>query len=359
MDRMHLCFFLLIIPTSSNGAALTGRSHGVSFLARIPGQDQGPPQDGDISVVTDRNILLTDEDLHLDVSEPVVAFRGRSSCSWVRRICVEAELGPRSNPGGPLLPNLSLILVTLGLYSPSFRASLIAYYLVLMFRELITLRGKSIGYFHECSHGLRGEVVVLNERELLIQDFHYRGDAPAAWFHATRRGSPPHVHFYDESSSLTLPFPGTSCHNRLRNIVYTGQTLILILPVSIKELQTIGVFCYKYCHNFGHLVIPPNLEVEPAPDDLKVPLCPRPRYPFCSAVNEAAGCHKHISGRPTRVEARKLMRREGIDWNYAFNSSSEDMEDPTSVAACQFLPNAIAIVIMISFVTLVLLKIIE
>ncbi len=80
---------------------------------------------------------------------------------------------------------------------------------------------------------------------------------------------------------VTLPYPNQNC-GRLRR-PSSGTNITLILPRSIKDFETIGVFCYQYCHNFGHVHIPKDLIVGEAPADLL-------ETSECSKENNNNGC---------------------------------------------------------------------
>ncbi|ODM90401.1 Protein Skeletor, isoforms D/E, partial [Orchesella cincta] len=151
--------------------------------------------------------------------------------------------------------------------------------------------GKSLGQLPTCGHALKGEVFVKNEREVIIKGFHYDGSGPAAWFHAMKKGAMGGIYTAGDWY-YTLPFPGGSC-DRVKGEVYTGnKDITLILPVSIKELETIGMLCYQYCHNFGHVSIPHDLDVPAAPADLpETKVCPKPDYD---------ACHSKGGAKPTR-----------------------------------------------------------
>lgn len=81
---------------------------------------------------------------------------------------------------------------------------------------------------------------------------------------------------------VTLPYPDASCNRLKVGKRYTDENITLTLPRSIKDFETIGIYCYQYCHNFGHIVIPADLTVPPAPSDLlETNACPKPDYKGC------------------------------------------------------------------------------
>ncbi|ODM90402.1 Protein Skeletor, isoforms D/E [Orchesella cincta] len=139
----------------------------------------------------------------------------------------------------------------------------------------------SLGTLPNCAHKLGGEVFVKNEREVIIKGFHYDGKGPAAWFHAMRRGTTGGIYNSDDSYFYTLPDNHGSCFN-VNGYPFIGEDITLILPVSIKELETIGMLCYRFCQNFGYVNVPHDLDVPAAPDDLpETKVCPKPHFDAC------------------------------------------------------------------------------
>lgn len=138
-----------------------------------------------------------------------------------------------------------------------------------------------IGSFYRCAHGLRGKVFAKNDREIVIREFHYDGKGPSAWFHAQIRGSKG-IYTSDPDMYVTVPYPNATCDRLKPGRSYKNEVVTVILPQSIKEFETFGVFCYEYCHNFGHVIIPSDLSVPTAPSDLlQVKGCPKPKYREC------------------------------------------------------------------------------
>ncbi|CAL8103499.1 unnamed protein product [Orchesella dallaii] len=149
--------------------------------------------------------------------------------------------------------------------------------------------GTKIGSLYQCAHDLRGEVFVKNDREILIRGLNYDGKGPAAWFHGQKLNSTG-VYTSDKDNFMTLPYPGDSCDRLKPGKAYKDEDVTLILPVSIKQFETIGVFCYQYCHNFGHIRIPKDLNVPAAPSSLQiVQECQKPSYKGCSLSDTRNG----------------------------------------------------------------------
>lgn len=146
----------------------------------------------------------------------------------------------------------------------------------------VVAQGQEIGSLYQCAHGLRGKVFVKNEREIIIQGFNYDGKGPAAWFHGQLKGSQG-IYTSDPTMYETLPYPNGTCDRLKPGRSYADEDITLILPQSIKDFETIGVFCYQYCHNFGHIRIPSDLNVPAAPITLQlVNNCGKPNYDTCS-----------------------------------------------------------------------------
>ena len=161
-----------------------------------------------------------------------------------------------------------------------FNVSVVLFALALVFGtsadDLIPL-----GSVYECAHDFKGEVFVKNDREIIIKGFHYDGRGPAAWFHGQLKGSKG-VYTSDPDKYMTLPYPDGTCDRLQVGRRYRNKEITLILPVSIKKFQTIGILCYQYCHNFGHVIIPEDLKVPAAPAWLPLPKeCPKPKYRAC------------------------------------------------------------------------------
>ncbi|CAL8075816.1 unnamed protein product [Orchesella dallaii] len=153
--------------------------------------------------------------------------------------------------------------------------------------------GVLIGDLFECAHALKGKVFAKNDREIVIQGFHYDGAGPAAWFHAMRKGIKGGVHTSEPSYYYTLPYPDGNCAPLIGDqFKAEGTEITLFLPVSIKELETIGMYCYKFCHNFGHVEIPKDLEVPAGPENLvEIKLCPdpNPKYGYGPCFSKGRG----------------------------------------------------------------------
>ncbi|ODN04427.1 Protein Skeletor, isoforms B/C [Orchesella cincta] len=88
--------------------------------------------------------------------------------------------------------------------------------------------------------------------------------------------------YTSDSNFVTLPYPDDSCDRLKPGKRYTDEDVTLILPMSINLFETIGIFCYQYCHNFGHIRIPNDLNVPAAPSSLlAVGNCTKPNYGAC------------------------------------------------------------------------------
>jgi len=150
---------------------------------------------------------------------------------------------------------------------------------------------KQIGSLYQCAHDLRGLVIVKNEREVVIQGLNYDGKGPAAWFHAQKRGAK--GVYTSDDDYVTLPFPDASCDRLKPGRSYKDENVTLVLPESIKNYETIGILCYQFCHNFGHIVIPKDLDVPAAPESLlKTTGCPPPNYSKCTLDGTRNGALK-------------------------------------------------------------------
>lgn len=110
--------------------------------------------------------------------------------------------------------------------------------------------------------------------------FSYDGAGPAVWHTGMKRGT---VGVYSEAAYAFRNENG-NC-NRLSKR-YTNSDVVITVPKNInivRDLEAIAVYCYRFCHNFGHVKVPRNLKVPPVPRNLNKnsALC-RPNYPPCS-----------------------------------------------------------------------------
>ncbi|XP_065214016.1 putative uncharacterized protein DDB_G0282133 isoform X2 [Planococcus citri] len=106
-------------------------------------------------------------------------------------------------------------------------------------------------------HGVSSDnVLVVDAQTLLIPSFSYDGEAPDAkfWVGSGNKPSPQGVKVPDENGK----------EEPLRK--YVKKTIVLTLPgdLTVFEIGHFGVWCEAFTVDFGHLLIPKNLNVPPS-----------------------------------------------------------------------------------------------
>ncbi|KAF5292864.1 hypothetical protein FQR65_LT11116 [Abscondita terminalis] len=99
--------------------------------------------------------------------------------------------------------------------------------------------------FMPLAHGLRsGPITILDPRTIFIEDLHYDGKGPAAYFWVGKGQWP--------SDNGTI-LPDENGSKEALNS-YNGQNVTIKLPsnVSISQINYLAVWCVTYKHNFGH-----------------------------------------------------------------------------------------------------------
>ncbi|XP_073969283.1 DM13 and DOMON_DOH domain-containing protein skeletor isoform X2 [Rhodnius prolixus] len=106
-------------------------------------------------------------------------------------------------------------------------------------------------------HGVASDnIVVVDAQTLLIPSFSYDGEAPDAKFWVGRgpKPSPQGIRVPDENGK----------QNPLRR--YDRKTIVLTLPgeLTVFDIGHFGVWCEAFTVDFGHVQIPPALNVPPS-----------------------------------------------------------------------------------------------
>ncbi|XP_013385801.1 protein Skeletor, isoforms B/C [Lingula anatina] len=117
-------------------------------------------------------------------------------------------------------------------------------------------RPTNIGEFSRFQHGLRsGDITVLDAKTFLIPALHYDGLGPAAFFWVGTGPRP-------DSTGLKVPDEDGSL-TRLKR--YTGETIQIRLPgdLTVFDINWLSMWCIDFNANFGHVLIPANLNVPP------------------------------------------------------------------------------------------------
>jgi len=129
-----------------------------------------------------------------------------------------------------------------------------------------------VGKLTECAHEVKGEVVAIHKKEILIKGFGV-DPGPGTWFHAQLKGQPAISNNPDTFD--TIPYPGATDCGRIAAKVEPGDVK-LALPRDITEYESIGVFCHVGCANFGSVKIGDLAGLEDPPGDFKAPTACKP-----------------------------------------------------------------------------------
>ncbi|XP_050674878.1 protein Skeletor, isoforms B/C isoform X5 [Leptidea sinapis] len=143
--------------------------------------------------------------------------------------------------------------------------------------------GKEVGPLSELHHGVKGRVFAVDSRTLYLQDLHYDGEGPAAYFYVGTGKSPSAT----GATRLRDERGGTGPLRR-----YRGESITLSLPdgKTLKDFKTFFVWCDDYAVNFGSVEIPRGVEF------------PRP-----AKVGALRGVHGVASDSVVVVDAQTLL----------------------------------------------------
>ncbi|CAH2985104.1 unnamed protein product [Chilo suppressalis] len=124
-------------------------------------------------------------------------------------------------------------------------------------------RPRVLPEFKRLAHGLRsGNISVLDAKTFYIPNLHYDGAGPDAYFWVGNGTEP-------------SPF-GTKVPNEMGSLNplrgYQGEDIEIQLPgrLTAYDVEWLAVWCVEYRHNFGHVLIPRDLDVPPALGQTKI-----------------------------------------------------------------------------------------
>ncbi|CAL1688330.1 unnamed protein product [Lasius platythorax] len=117
--------------------------------------------------------------------------------------------------------------------------------------------------FSRLAHGLRsGNISILDSKTIYIPNLHYDGGGPDAYFWVGNGSEPSRfgIKVPNEMGSLA-PLRG-----------YQGEDIEIVLPgnLTVYDINWLAVWCVEYRHNFGHVLIPRDLDVPPALGQTKI-----------------------------------------------------------------------------------------
>ncbi|XP_051157784.1 protein Skeletor, isoforms B/C isoform X2 [Leptopilina boulardi] len=145
--------------------------------------------------------------------------------------------------------------------------------------------------FSRLAHGLRsGNISILDSKTFYIPNLHYDGAGPDAYFWVGN-GSEPNIH-------------GTKVPNEVGSLDplrgYQGEDIEVVLPknLTVYNIEWLSVWCVQYKHNFGHVLIPKDLDVPPALGQTKITTSSTPP-PFVptSTTHDFSNCKEMLDGR--------------------------------------------------------------
>lgn len=130
-------------------------------------------------------------------------------------------------------------------------------------KDLEPPRSRVLPEFRRLAHGLQsGNITILDAKTFYIPNLHYDGAGPDAYFWVGNGSepSPLGIKVPNEMGSLEV----------LRG--YLGEDIEIQLPgnLTVYDIDWLAVWCVQYQHNFGHVMIPKDLDVPPALGQTKI-----------------------------------------------------------------------------------------
>ncbi|CAG7834305.1 unnamed protein product [Allacma fusca] len=142
--------------------------------------------------------------------------------------------------------------------------------------HLTTADRINLGSFRGFAHGVKsGNVYILDDKTIEIQNYHYDGAGPAAWFVVGRDNK--YTQEYVRLPYMAIvPDENGSCSRPQR---YWGKTLRLSLPgkFTTADISYLSMYCIKYGHNFGYVSIPNGIRASKSRQSYRTRECQRPR----------------------------------------------------------------------------------
>ncbi|CAH1784589.1 unnamed protein product [Owenia fusiformis] len=180
-------------------------------------------------------------------------------------------------------------------------------------------QAKSIGQFSELAHGLRsGEVVILDEKTLMVNNLHYDGQGPDAFFLA---GTGDSVRYYDGITKIPDETGSLAILKK-----YTGQTITLTLPdpLTVKSIDWVSMWCIQANQNFGDVKMPDESELTNIP-----PYFPRimmKELENCEQLDSTVNAAWEIDGAMITIDmSAKLDEGDYISFGLSGNADSVAM----------------------------------
>ncbi|CRL05403.1 CLUMA_CG018002, isoform B [Clunio marinus] len=124
-------------------------------------------------------------------------------------------------------------------------------------------RPRVLPEFKRFAHGLRSSnISILDAKTFYIPNLHYDGAGPDAYFWVGN-GTAPNIMGIKVPNEL-------GSYDVLRG--YQGEDIEIQLPgnLTVYDIDWLAVWCVEYRHNFGHILIPKDLDVPPALGQTKI-----------------------------------------------------------------------------------------
>ncbi|TGZ47326.1 protein Skeletor, isoforms B/C isoform X2 [Temnothorax curvispinosus] len=171
--------------------------------------------------------------------------------------------------------------------------------------------------FSRLAHGLRsGNISILDSKTIYIPNLHYDGGGPDAYFWVGNGSEPSRfgIKVPNEVDSLA-PLRG-----------YQGEDIEIVLPgnLTVYDISWLAVWCVEYRHNFGHVLIPRDLDVPPALGQTKITTSstPTPKVNNCKEMlNGRIQVQWQLKGEDVQI---RLSGRIKEDQYVAFGLSGEE-----------------------------------
>lgn len=171
--------------------------------------------------------------------------------------------------------------------------------------------------FSRLAHGLRsGNISILDSKTIYIPNLHYDGGGPDAYFWVGNGSEPSHfgIKVPNEMGSLA-PLRG-----------YQGEDIEIVLPgnLTVYDINWLAVWCVEYRHNFGHVLIPKDLDVPPALGQTKITTSstPTPKVNNCKEMlNGRVQVQWQLNGEDVQIRVSGRIKE---DQYVAFGLSGEE-----------------------------------
>jgi len=139
-------------------------------------------------------------------------------------------------------------------------------------------------------HGLRSsDITMLDMKTFYISDLHYDGAAPDAYFWVGTGPEP-------NAQGVKVP-------NELNELGvlrgYQGEDIEIQLPgnMTMRDIDWLSVWCISFRENFGHVMIPKDLDLPPALGQNQLTVTTKAPSPGTNPAHEFDSCIELLDGR--------------------------------------------------------------